>query len=47
MESLKIMTDVISLTSNTDDAAGADEMLPLFIYILLKAAPQRLFSNVK
>lgn len=37
MESTKIMSDVINLTSNSGSGKGADEFLPLTIYILLKA----------
>ena len=46
-ETTKIMTNVLQLTANKDNPAGADETLPIFIYILLKAAPQRLYSNIK
>ncbi|KAM3135380.1 hypothetical protein pb186bvf_012538 [Paramecium bursaria] len=42
----KIMTDVLKLTALKDEATSADTMLPIMIYLLLKAAPQRLHSNL-
>ena len=35
----KIMTDVLKLTALKDEATSADTMLPIMIYLLLKAAP--------
>jgi len=46
IESTTIMTNVLKLTSASDGAASADSILPLSIYILLKAAPTRLCSNI-
>ena len=33
------MTDVLKLTALKDEATSADTMLPIMIYLLLKAAP--------
>ncbi|CAD8056666.1 unnamed protein product [Paramecium sonneborni] len=42
----KIMNDVLKLTSLKEEATSADTVLPILIYILIKAAPQRLHSNL-
>jgi hypothetical protein len=41
------MTNILSLTSEKDEAASADTTYPIMVYILLKACPRRLFSNLK
>jgi hypothetical protein len=43
----KKMSDILKLTSINDEPASADTTLPIMIYILLKAVPQRLYSNLK
>lgn len=47
IECFKTIVHVLSLTSPKDESAGADESLPILIYVLLKAAPLRLYSNIK
>lgn len=39
------MTNILMLTS--DEAASADTTYPIMVYILLKACPRRLVSNLK
>ncbi|EAR94380.2 GTPase-activator protein for Ras-like GTPase (macronuclear) [Tetrahymena thermophila SB210] len=46
IESTTIMTNVLKLTQTSDNAASADSILPISIYILLKACPTRLWSNI-
>lgn len=41
------MTNVLSLTSEKDEPASADTTYPIMVYILLKACPRRLVSNLK
>lgn len=41
----KIMNDVFHITSEKK-GQGADDIFPLYIYILLKAQPQRFHSNI-
>lgn len=43
----KTIIDSLTLASNKNEAAGADDSLPILIYILLKALPSRLISNIK
>ena len=47
VECFKTITQVSSLSSHKDESAGADETLPLLIYVILKAAPKRIYSNIK
>ncbi|KAL4511721.1 hypothetical protein ABPG72_012566 [Tetrahymena utriculariae] len=46
IESTTIMTNVLKLTQTSNNAASADSILPISIYILLKACPTRLWSNI-
>jgi hypothetical protein len=41
------MTEILKLGSNNDEAASADVTLPNLIYILIKAKPKRMYSNIK
>ncbi len=43
----KTIINVLTLTNDKGEAAGADESLPISIYVLLKAAPERLYSNIE
>jgi len=45
--SMRIMNDVLTLITSNEKAkgVGADEILPIVIYILLKAQPKRFYSN--
>ena len=47
VDCFKTIVSVLALTNDKGEAAGADESLPISIYVLLKAAPQRLYSNIK
>jgi len=47
IECFKIITQVLELASTKEGAGGADETLPIVIYVLLKAQPKRLHSNLK
>lgn len=42
----KFITDVLQINSIKDEPAGADDLLPIIIYILLKAQPQKIYSNI-
>ena len=41
------MNCILRLTSDNDQPANADTVAPLVQYIVLKAAPRRLYSNIK
>ena len=41
-----IMNNTIKFSSGKNEDAGQDELTPLFQYILIKAQPDRLFSNI-
>lgn len=47
VDCFKTIVNVLALTNDKGESAGADESLPISIYVLLKAAPQRLYSNIK
>ena len=47
IDCFKTIIHVLSLTSSKEESAGADESLPILIYVILKAAPTRLYSNIK
>ena len=47
VDCFKTIINVLTLTNDKGDAAGADESLPISIYVLLKAAPKRLYSNIE
>lgn len=47
VDCFKTIVNVLALTNDKGESAGADDSLPLSIYVLLKAAPQRLYSNIK
>ena len=47
VDCFKTIINVLTLTNDKGDAAGADESLPISIYVLLKAAPERLYSNIE
>ena len=40
------MNNTIKFSSGKDDNAGQDELTPIFQYIIIKAQPQRIFSNI-
>ena len=40
------MNNTIKFSSGKNEDAGQDELTPLFQYILIKAQPDRLFSNI-
>lgn len=41
------VTDSLGMAANKREGAGADELLPILIYVLLKAVPAKLYSNIK
>ncbi len=43
----KVINDTITLASNKEEAAGADESIPLTIYVLLKSNPSMINTNIK
>ncbi len=43
----KIINNCIKFCSGKDEDAGADDLSPIFQYIILRAKPQRIFSNIK
>jgi hypothetical protein len=43
----KIINNCIQFCSGKDEHAGADDLSPIFQYIILKAKPKRIFSNIK
>lgn len=43
----KIINDTITLASNKEEAAGADESIPITIYVLLKSNPLMINTNIK
>ena len=34
------------MTSKKNEVAGMDDILPIFIYVVIKAAPKRIHSNL-
>ena len=40
------MNNTIKFSSGKNDNAGQDELTPIFQYIIIKAQPQRIFSNI-
>lgn len=47
VECFKCVVQVSGLAATKESSAGADETLPILIYVLLKAAPKRMLSNLK
>lgn len=41
----KIICNSISFSSGKKKTAGADEIFPIFIYIMIKSQPKRFISN--
>jgi hypothetical protein len=42
----KILNNCIAFCSGKSDA-GADDITPIFMYVLVKAKPKRMFTNIK
>ena len=40
------INNTIKFSSGKDDDSGQDEMIPIFNYIILKAHPRRMLSNI-
>ena len=40
------INNTIKFSSGKDDDSGQDEMTPIFQYIILKAHPRRMYSNI-
>ena len=45
--SVNIISQGLMKFSDRKDAAGADDMLPMFLYVIIMAAPQFIYSNLK
>jgi hypothetical protein len=43
----RILCNSISFSSGKERSAGADEIFPIFIYIMIKSQPRRLISNIQ
>jgi hypothetical protein len=43
---LNTMNNTIKFSSGKDEDAGQDELVPIFNYIIIKAQPQRMISNI-
>ena len=43
---LNTMNNTIKFSSGKDEDAGQDELVPIFNYIVIKAQPKRMISNV-
>ena len=46
-ECFTTIIDSLTLASNKNEGAGADDSLPILIYAVLKATPSRMISNTK
>ena len=47
MECFKIITLVLDLAAGKEGSGGADETLPIMIYVVIKACPRRIQVNSK
>lgn len=47
VECFKIITQVLELASSKEGGGGADDTLPILIYVMLRACPRRMHSNLK
>ena len=47
IETYKLISEMLTLFSGHDEGVGADDSLPIFIYIILKACPRRIHSNLQ
>jgi Vacuolar sorting protein 9 (VPS9) domain len=47
VECFKIITQVLELASAKEGGGGADDTLPILIYVMLRACPRRMHSNLK
>ena len=47
VECFKTITQVLELASAKEGGGGADETLPIMLYVLLRASPKRIHSNIK
>jgi len=47
VECFKTITQVLELASAKEGGGGADETLPIMIYVLLLASPKRIHSNIQ
>ncbi len=46
LSSYKILNNCIAFCSGKEDA-GADDIVPIFVYIIVKSKPKRMFSNIR
>ena len=47
MQCFKVITQVLEAASMKEGSGGADDTLPIMIYVILKACPKRMYSNLK
>lgn len=47
MECVKTIAQVLELAATKEGGGGADETLPIMLYVVLKACPRRIHSNLK
>jgi hypothetical protein len=47
LNSCKIIYSILNKASSEGHAAGADEFLPLLIYVVLKSNPPQMHSNIQ
>ena len=45
-ECIKIIVNSYHLINDSDDPASAEDIYPLVVYVLIKAAPKRMISNM-
>jgi hypothetical protein len=46
VKAYEIINDLIKFNLNKDKLSGADDIIPIFQYIIIKAQPKRFFSNI-
>jgi hypothetical protein len=46
LSAYKILNNCIAFCTGKDDA-GADDIVPIFVYIIVKSKPRRMISNIK
>jgi hypothetical protein len=46
IECITIIVNVLDLCSTSGSAVGSDDSLPIIIYVVIKARPRRLISNL-
>lgn len=47
IECFRTITQVLELAASKEGAGSTDDTLPIMIYVIIKACPKRLHSNLK